>query len=222
MNVYNDIMNLSMDAKKLSRVDVQGPTSAKSKAKILEAYFKDFQEISLNQGIGSPPGDMSEPLSASVGGGSDDQKSSGSNVPVSFVFDRQKLEYLNSTSYLGGPSKSNPVVYITNKEVVVLPTDTTSIYLNYLRLPGSVRFNGKYSSAPPSLGFQNQYINVGSSGVQEYVVEEQTSLNFDLPDQFLPDVIAEMAKMIGIQLGETGVFQYGNNENTAKEQPNLK
>ena len=63
---------------------------------------------------------------------------------------------------------------------------------------------------------------MGSDGVQEYVVEDQTSLNFDLPDQFLPDVIAEMAKMIGIQLGETGVFQYGNNENTAKEQPNLK
>ena len=141
---------------------------------------------------------------------------------MSFVFDRQKLEYLNSTSYLGGPSSTNPVVYITNKEVVALPTSTTSIFLNYLRLPGSVRFNGKYSSAPPSLGFQNQYINVGSDGVQEYVVEDQTSLNFDLPDQFLPDVIAEMAKMIGIQLGETGVFQYGNNENTAKEQPNLK
>ena len=93
MNVYNDIMNLSMDAKKLSRVDVQGPTSAKSKAKILEAYFKDSQEISLTQGIGLPTGDMSEPLSASIGGGSDDQKSSGSNTPVSFVFDRQKLEY---------------------------------------------------------------------------------------------------------------------------------
>lgn len=222
MNVYNDIMNLSVDAKKIARADIQGPTSAKAKAKILEAYYREAQTISLNQGVGSPPGDLSEPLSAALAGGSEEQKETGSNTPISFIFDRQKLEYLNTSTYLGGPTASNPVIYITNQELIVLPTDTSSIYLNYLRLPGSITFNGSYSPQPPSLGFQNQYTIVGTDGVQEYVIDEQSSLNFDLPDQFLPDLIAEMAKMIGIQLGEMGVFQYGNNENTAKEQPKTK
>lgn len=222
MNVYNDIMNLSVDAKKIARADVQGPTSAKAKAKILEAYYKESSTISLSSGVGSPPGDMSEPLSASLSAGSEKQKETGSNTPLSFIFDRQKLEYLNNSTYLGAPTTSNPVIYITNQELIVLPTSSTSIYLNYLRLPGSVTFNGNYSTQPPSLGFENQYLSVGSDGVQEFIIDEQTSLNFDLPDQFLPDVIAEMAKMIGIQLGEMGVFQYGNNENTVKEQPKTK
>lgn len=222
MNVYNDIMNLSVDAKKIARADIQGPTSAKAKAKILEAYYKESQDITISQGVGTPPGDLSEPLSASAGSGTEANKSTGTQTPVSFVFDRQKIEYLNNSSYLGGPTTTNPVAYVTSSEVIVLPTTITSLYLNYLRLPGSIRYNGNYSSAPPSLGFQNQYVSIGADGVQEYVVDEQTSLNFDLPDQFLPDVIAEMAKMIGIQLGETGVFQYGNNENTANEPPKTK
>lgn len=222
MNIYNDIMNLSVDAKKISKTDIQGPTSAKAKARILEAYYKDSQDITLSNGLGTPPGDMSEPLSVSVAAGSEAQKATGQTVPASFLFDRQKLEYLNNSSYLGGPTKDNPVVYINNKEVVVLPTTVTKVYLNYLRLPGSIRFNGSYSPSTPSLGFQNQYVAVGTSGVQEYIIDDQTSLNFDLPDQFLPDVIAEMAKMIGIQLGEIGVFQYGNNENTVTETPKTK
>lgn len=222
MNVYNDIMNLSIDAKKIARADVQGPTSAKAKAKILEAYYAENANISLSQGIGSPPGDMSEPLSAAAGGGSEAQKATGQNVPASFVFDRKKLEYLNNSSYLGAPNVSNPVVYITNSELIVLPTTTSSLYLNYLRLPGSVTFNGNYSTSPPSLGFSGVYTSVGNDGVTEFQVDDQDSLNFDLPDQFLPDVVAEMAKMIGIQLGEMGVFQYGNNENVVKETPKTK
>ena len=149
MNVYNDIMNLSVDAKKIARADIQGPTSAKAKAKILEAYYREAQTISLNQGVGSPPGDLSEPLSAALAGGSEEQKETGSNTPISFIFDRQKLEYLNTSTYLGGPTASNPVIYITNQELIVLPTDTSSIYLNYLRLPGSITFNGSYSPQPP-------------------------------------------------------------------------
>ena len=222
MNVYNDIMNLAVDAKKIARADVVGPTSAKAKAKILAAYYKESATIALSQGIGLPPGDMSEPLSASASQGSEEANMTGQGTPASFLFDRQKLEYLNSSYYLGGPGSTNPVVYITNKELIVLPTTTTSLYLNYLRLPGSVTYNNNYSTSPPSLGFEQAYATVAGSGIQEYEIDDQQSLNFDLPDQFLPDIVAEMAKMIGIQLGEMGVFQYGNNENIAKEQPKTK
>lgn len=222
MNVYNDIMNLSVDAKKIARADVHGPTSAKSKAKILEAYFREKVVLTITQGIGSPPGDFSEPLSAASGTTSEAAADTGTLTPMSFLFDRKKLEYLNSSTYLGGPGTSNPVIYITNSEVVVLPTDISNVTLNYLRLPGSILSDGARSTSPPSLGFTAFTSTVDNTGVVEYDVDDQTSLNFDLPDQFLPDVVNEMAKMIGVQVEEPPMFQYGNNENVAKEAPKTK
>lgn len=222
MNVFNDIMNLSKDAKALQRVDVHGPTSLKSKARISEAFYRKGATITLNQGVGTVPSDFCKPLSASVATGSANQNKTGTNTPASFLFDRQKLEYLNNSTYLGGPSSTNPVVYISDSELICLPTDTSSVFLNYLRLPGSFTYEGNKSFNPPSLSFVSDSVTVSGSGIVEYFVNEEGSLNFDLPEQFLPDVVNEMAKMIGIQLEEPAVFQYGNNENVAREQPNVK
>lgn len=222
MNVYNDVLGMSSDAKMMNKVDIQGPTSLKAKARITEGFFRKSATISLTQGVGNVPADFCKPLSAAVSSGSAKQNQTGANTPVSFLFDRQKLEYLNSSTYLGGPSSANPVAYISDSEIVCLPTTTTSIYLNYLRLPGSINYSGSLSFNPPSLAFDPSTTTVASGGVVEYYVDEEASLNFDLPEQFLPDVVNEMAKMIGIQLEEVPMFQYGNNENTAKEQPNVK
>ena len=222
MNVFNDIMNLSKDAKALQRADIQGPTSLRAKARISEAFYRKAATLNLNSGVGTIPADFCKPLSASIATGSARQKSTGTNVAASFLFDRQKLEYLNTSTYLGGPSSTNPVVYISDSEVIVLPTGTTSIYLNYLRLPGSFTYTGNRSLNPPALSFSTSSVNVSGSGIVEYLVDEEGSLNFDIPEQFLPDIVNEMAKMIGIQLEEPAVFQYGNNENISREQPNVK
>ena len=53
--------------------------------------------------------------------------------------------------------------------------------------------------------------------VSEYVINDADSYNFDVPSAFLSEVVNEVAKLVGVQLEESMVYQYGAAEEAGKE-----
>ena len=57
----------------------------------------------------------------------------------------------------------------------------------------------------PKLGY-----TVDSNGYELYDVS--TSVDFELPDHYVPDLVSEVAKMIGVNLRKEDIYQYANAE----------
>ncbi len=91
----------------------------------------------------------------------------------------------------------------------------------YLRYPGAVKESGLKVFNNPSLSVEQVNGTSPSSGFDNYVINDATSLNFDLPEAFLGDIVNEMAKLIGVQLEETMVYQYGSAEEVGNEKKQL-
>ena len=127
------------------------------------------------------------------------------------------------------PSIVNPnnIVFFINDKMGYLMGAPNYLFtypnlnLTYLRYPGSVKESGLKVVNNPSLGVNQVNAPDPYSGFDNFVINDANSFNFDLPEAFLGDIVNEMAKLIGVQLEETMVYQYGAAEEAGNEKKQL-
>ena len=119
------------------------------------------------------------------------------SVPIDLIYDEAKIEYvLRST--LSVPTETRPVALIGNV-IEVYPTSIKKIKLRYYKLPESVlATTGARSQNPPTFGY------LGSTETYN----PASSYDFELPDHYIPDLVIEIAKMIGVNLRDSDVYAY--------------
>jgi len=104
--------------------------------------------------------------------------------------DESKINHLlNST--LSAPSSTFPVA-IMSDTIEVFPTTITKVTLRYYREPSLPVYQSKTASLP--------------NGAKVELFQDSGSSNFELPYQYEQELVAEIAKMVGINIKDKDLY----------------
>jgi len=140
-------------------------------------------------------------------------------TPIEAIYNPEKISHILSSN-LSAPTESYPVA-LMSKNVEVFPQDISSVVMTYYRQPSSryattIKRVGDIgdideSSSPRIAMLSNTELDDGF-----FAINPIESRNFDLPEHYKTELIAEMAKMIGVRLRDPILSQYGTAETQDK------
>ena len=200
--IFNDLFNEMAKAQTLRAKNVDAK-SHHSYTKRLEedlAYFSKKETISQSSGVFAKPEDLSRIISLMT----------NSDLPIDIVYDESKIEHILQSD-LSAPSATHPVAIVSN-DIEVFPTSITSVKLRYYKYP-----EGRNVSTGARTALSPRY-NAISLGSSNEVFDPTTSVDFELPDHYVPTLIIEIGKMIGINLRDQDVFAYTSGEEQKQKQ----
>jgi len=165
--------------------------------------FSKTVTISKQGGSFAKPADLAKIISLSTAGAQVlDQNTS---TPIDVIYDEGKLHYVLSSD-VSAPKESCPVAFLDDG-IRVYPTQINKISLRYYKQPeGLLATTGARTAALPKFGFTV----VGAAEVYDPL----TSVDFELPEHYVPEIVTELAAMIGINLRDSDVFQYATAQQT--------
>lgn len=167
-----------------------------------------------------------EPAAASITSPSDSAAVNASTnaevIPVEVIEDANKLQALLSST-LSRPTKAFPACYITGLTLelyphdLVLNKDTTSagtadevgVSFVYYKNPEGLTTAGALSASYPKFAY--------TVTNNKEVYDDSNSIDFELPDHYVMDLVNELALLIGVNLRDKEVYQHAAQEDV-KEQ----
>ena len=101
-------------------------------------------------------------------------------------------------------TESNPVAIISS-DIEVFPTSIKKIQVKYYKTPAGLDpITGIRVASTPRFGYSTV------NGVEQFIPSQ--SVDFELPNHYIPKIIMEIGKMVGVSINEADLFQYGTAE----------
>lgn len=211
IKIYNSIFSEFEQNKKLS---LRQATAGRDKNRIkqlqedLSVFSKSATLTTDSTNVGSfdKPDDIGRIISMSTYG--DWFLDQTTTEAIQLIYDEEKLDMI-LRSDLSVPTEDNPVALISSK-IMVFPTSVRKVKLRYYKTPEGLNPLTDASVAlQPKFGY-----NVSSTGQEVYDVTD--SVDFELPNHYVPELVIEISKMIGINLRDSEVYSYAQNEEVNK------
>lgn len=203
MNIYNDLFG-NLDRSKIVRLRNADPKSDKSTTKRIEEDLSVFIKratISQANGVFDKPTDLARVISATSFGSILMNTSTKVSIPV--VYDPIKLDYI-LRSELSVPTEAAPVAAIFD-DIEVYPTTIKKIILTYYKQPQGLNpSTGAKTTTMPRFGYT---VVAGKE-----IYSAANSVDFELPEHYFADLVVEIAKLIGVNLRDTDVYAYANQQ----------
>ena len=208
--IFNDLFTETVKAQSYRRSNIDGAGDKSHLKRIQEdlAYFSKESTVSQANGVFAKPEDMSRVISMKTHGTYVFGTSSSTVIDV--VYDESKIEYILQSD-LSAPSENHPVA-ILSEDIEVFPTSIKKIKVKYYKYP-----EGRNVSTGARTALSPRY-NATNLGASTEVFDPTTSVDFELPDHYVPQLIIEIGKMIGINLRDQDVFAYANGEEQKQKQ----
>lgn len=125
------------------------------------------------------------------------------SVPIDILYDNHKLDKI-LTNDLSKPTETAPIMVLSD-EIKVYPTSVKTIVISYYKKPqGKLATTGAKTIANPRFGYT---VTAGKE-----IYSAASSIDFELPDHYVPMLVAEIAKMAGVNLSDADIYNYGNQE----------
>ena len=240
MNIFNELFSELVDAKKLSRQGFElGRDKSVRKQKLEDlSYFVKKSIASSQNNIFPKPIDMSRVISIKI---RDVLQNVGvsENISVNsceILYDPEKANHILGSN-LSTPTRDFPVALVAD-EIEVFPASVNEIEIMYYRVPGSLDFNNNYSGS--LLG--NTSVAMNASMMPPFYAEVFTPVNpavgggtggtgydlgsglpdysslrdFMLPDHLVPEIVMEMAKLLGVRLRDPNIQAFASREEAAE------
>jgi len=207
--IFNSLFD-DMNKAKLTRtrgIDSGNQFSLDKRVQEDLAYFSKESSISQVNGFFEKPEDLSRIISIRTFGAY--VFGSSTSTPIDIMYDESKIEYILQSD-LSAPSDIHPVA-IVNDNIEVFPTSVKRIKVKYYKIP-----EGRNVSTGSRTALTPRY-NALSLGASNEVFDPNTSVDFELPDHYVPELIIEIGKMIGINLRDQDVFAYTNGESQKQQ-----
>lgn len=132
------------------------------------------------------------------------------SVRIDIIYSHSEIDDILDSN-ISRPTDKNPVLLMAS-QMEVFPKSINKIKLRYYKVPqGILPTTGAKSPLSPRYGF-----TATTAGNEVY--NPSTSVDFELPDALVPDLVIEMAKMIGINLSSDAVYSYAKNEENKSDQ----
>ena len=143
-------------------------------------------------------------------------------IPVEVIDDANKLQAILSST-LSRPTKEFPACYITGITLELYPhdlplnKDTSSagtadqigVDLVYYKNPEGLTTAGALSTSFPKFVF--------TAVNNKEVYDDTNSIDFELPDHYVMDLVIEMAMLIGVNLKDREVYQHAAQEDVKEK-----
>jgi len=216
--VYNNLFKELQDNKRLSirQVDAGGD---KNRVKQIQEDLSAFSKSVTIAVDGSTAGLFQKPenLARIISMTTNDdnylnedtlQVESRTKENISIVYDEAKLDMI-LRSTLSAPSVDSPVALVS-RDILVFPTTIENIITRYYKTPEGI---------DPMTDLQTPFLpkfghSVDSNGVEVYQVTE--SVDFELPSHYVPELVVEISKLVGINLRQADVLAYAQGEEQKK------
>ena len=191
LKIYHEIFQEVIEGKKLrrSQVDAARNLSLVERTKTDLGVFLERVSPSKVDGIFERPDDLYSVVSVTTRG--------LSRKPVQIIYDEDKIQHILSST-LSAPSTSFPVGLVSNG-IEIFPSSIGRIDLRYYRTPRTPSYQVSLTSP------------VGTSDIIE-VFNSFSSVDFELPSKYEPELIDEIATMVGVNIKEPVIEQYGTQE----------
>ena len=172
------------------------------------AYFSKESNITQASGVFLKPEDLSRIISIKTQGSY--VFGTSTSTPVDIIYDESKIEYILQSD-LSAPSANHPVAIVSN-DIEVFPTTIKKIKVRYYKQPeGRNPVDGLRTILTPRY-------NAISLGGSNEVFDPTTSVDFELPEHYIPEIIIEIGKMVGISLKDQEVYSYSSTESQKPKQ----
>lgn len=147
------------------------------------------------------PDDLSRIISITTSG--DILLSSSARTPVEIIYDEEKIERI-LLSDISKPTETYPVALVSDN-IEVYPESVKKIRIRYYKIPeGRDVSTGDRVAQPPAFGYTT--IN----GSAQY--SETGSVDFELPDHYVNELVLEIAEMAGLTLRDQAVMSVASAE----------
>jgi hypothetical protein len=125
------------------------------------------------------------------------------SITIPVEYDEEKLQYVLN-SELSAPTETAPVAFLDD-EIEIYPQSIKKIKVRYYKQPeGLDASTGARTVSLPKFGFTT------SNNKEAYDVS--TSVDFELPEHYTPEIIEEMARLIGVNLRDSNIFTYAETQ----------
>lgn len=127
---------------------------------------------------------------------------------IQVVYDEEKIDMILQSS-LSVPTEESPVALVS-QNIQVFPTSIRKIKVRYYKQPEGINpVTDAATAALPKFGY-----SVDANGVEVYDVT--TSVDFELPAHYVPELVVEISKLVGINLRQADVLAYAQGEEAKK------
>jgi len=208
--IFNDLFNETMKAQTMRMRNIDAKTHHSYTKRLEEdlAYFSKESTVSQSSGVFEKPEDLARIISMKTHGAYVFGTSTSTSIDV--IYDESKIEYVLQSD-LSAPSSTHPVAIVGN-DIEVFPTSIKKIKVRYYKQPeGRSPIDGSRTALSPRY-------NALSLGASNEVFDPTTSVDFELPDHYVPLLVIEIGKMIGINLKDQEVFAYASGEAQQQKQ----
>jgi|TARA_R100000479_G_C6391208_1_gene205226 hypothetical protein len=208
VNVFKDIYASSSKGlvDRVRRIDPSRNFSKVNNVKEDLSVFSKTATITKSNGVFAKPDDLIYLIGLTTNGSVLLGQSTRTNIEI--VYDESKIDHILKSD-LSAPSDSHPIALVSS-DIEVFPSSVNKIRVSYYKYPqGVVPNTGAKSVSLPNYAFNT------SSGV--HVFDAANSIDFELPDHYVPELVVELAKLIGINLRDKDVFGYGQAEELQKK-----
>jgi len=208
--IFNDLFNEMTKAQTLRARNVDAKMHQSYTKRLEEdlSYFSKEATIAQASGVFAKPDDLSRIISMKTSGAYVFGTSTSTSIDV--MYDESKIEYILQSD-LSAPSETHPVAIVSN-DIEVFPTTIKKIKVKYYKYP-----EGRSVSTGARTALSPRY-NAISLGASNEVFDPTTSVDFELPDHYVPQLVLEIGKMIGINLRDQDVFSYASGEAQQQKQ----
>lgn len=209
-NIYNELFTDLVDAKKISRQNLDPGRDKSVRKRTLEdlssfvTRIPNYTTVISGTNIFLKPDNLSRIISISIG----NSGTTGYNINKTnceIVYDVEKMDRILGSN-LSTPTTDFPVALVSD-EIEVFPNDITSIDITYYRTPGGRTNDGSYVDSDP------MYMEISMDSVEVSAIFDPTSsIDFMLPEHFSSEIVFEIAKLLGISLADGGMVQVTSQE----------
>jgi len=201
LNIFNGLFDELKDVKKLSRSGFD-PSRDKSRFKRIQedlAAFSTKATLSKVSGVfnvSNATSPMARIISMATSGSILLDQST--KKPIEICYDEEKIERI-LISNLSSPTEDFPIALVS-EDIQVFPTSINKIEVRYYKYPEGRTSTGVRTATMPTY------------------TEGGTSIDFELPEHYVSDLVYEIGKMIGVNLRDTDIVNYTGTEMTARKQ----
>jgi hypothetical protein len=198
LNVYNKLFDGMKDAHRKDRAGFN-PKSDKSYYKRIEedlSYFSTSATINKVNGVfdKDPNANLARIISATTFGTI--IMGTSTRVPIELCYDESKIDRI-LISDLSAPSTSHPVALV-GEDIEVFPSSIQKIRLRYYKYPQGRTMAGARSPNQPN------YAVTAINGNDTF--DTVNSIDFELPDHYLSDLVYEVAQLAGLSIRDNNVI----------------
>lgn len=198
LNIYNRMFDEMKDAHRKSRAGFN-PKKDKSYFKRVEedlAGFVRTADITKANGVfdKNQNSDLARIISATTFGTI--IMGSSTRVPLELVYDQGQIDRI-LISDLTAPSEQYPVALV-GEDIEVFPSSIQRITLRYYKYPQGRTLNGARSVNLPN------YAVTAVDGNDTF--DNANSIDFELPDHYLSDLVYEVAQLAGLSIRDNNVI----------------